>query len=63
VPDPADARTPRGGDHGDEDPAVRVRGDGFVPTRDEVSRLDYFHPDLDGQAALARITWPVSWWP
>ena len=32
-------------------------------TRDHVSRLDYFHPDLDGQAALARITWPLSWWP
>ena len=32
-------------------------------TRGEVSRLDYFHPDLDGQAALARITWPRSWWP
>jgi lysophospholipase L1-like esterase len=32
-------------------------------TRDQVSRLDYFHPDLDGQAALARITWPLSWWP
>jgi lysophospholipase L1-like esterase len=32
-------------------------------TRGEVSRLDYFHPDLDGQATLARITWPLSWWP
>jgi lysophospholipase L1-like esterase len=32
-------------------------------TRDQVSTLDYFHPDLDGQAALARITWPLSWWP
>jgi lysophospholipase L1-like esterase len=32
-------------------------------TRDHVSRLDYFHPDLDGQAVLARITWPLSWWP
>jgi lysophospholipase L1-like esterase len=31
-------------------------------TRDHVSRLDYFHPDLDGQAALARITWSRSWW-
>jgi hypothetical protein len=30
--------------------------------RDQVSRLDYFHPDLDGQAALARITWSRSWW-
>ena len=36
---------------------------GFRFTRDHVSRLDYFHPDLDGQAALARFTWPRSWWP
>lgn len=36
---------------------------GFRFTRGHVSRLDYFHPDLDGQAALARITWPRSWWP
>jgi lysophospholipase L1-like esterase len=36
---------------------------GYRFTRDQVSRLDYFHPDLDGQAALARITWPLSWWP
>jgi lysophospholipase L1-like esterase len=35
----------------------------YAFTRDHVSRLDYFHPDLDGQAALARITWPLSWWP
>jgi lysophospholipase L1-like esterase len=32
-------------------------------TRDQVSRLDYFHPDLDGQAALASVTWQRSWWP
>jgi lysophospholipase L1-like esterase len=32
-------------------------------TRDRVSRLDYFHPDLDGQAAIASVTWPRSWWP
>ena len=32
-------------------------------TRDHVSRLDYFHPDLDGQAVLADITWSRSWWP
>jgi lysophospholipase L1-like esterase len=35
----------------------------YAFTRDHVSRLDYFHPDLDGQAVLARITWPLSWWP
>ena len=32
-------------------------------TRNHVSRLDYFHPDLDGQAVLADVTWPRSWWP
>jgi lysophospholipase L1-like esterase len=28
----------------------------------QVSRLDYFHPSLSGQAALASITWQRSWW-
>src|SRR5215213_610571 len=29
----------------------------------QVSTLDFFHPSLSGQAALARITWNASWWP
>jgi lysophospholipase L1-like esterase len=29
----------------------------------QVSVLDFFHPDLDGQAALASVTWTASWWP
>jgi lysophospholipase L1-like esterase len=29
----------------------------------QVSILDFFHPDLDGQAALASVTWAASWWP
>jgi lysophospholipase L1-like esterase len=29
----------------------------------QVSVLDFFHPDLDGQAALATVTWAASWWP
>jgi lysophospholipase L1-like esterase len=29
----------------------------------QVSPLDYFHPSLGGQAALARVTWAASWWP
>ena len=29
----------------------------------QVSTLDFFHPSLSGQAALARITWGASWWP
>jgi hypothetical protein len=31
-------------------------------TADEVSSVDYFHPSLDGQAALADVTWASSWW-
>ena len=27
-----------------------------------VSRLDYFHPSLSGQAVLASVTWAHSWW-
>jgi len=29
----------------------------------DVSKLDYFHPSLTGQAALATLTWQHSWWP
>ena len=44
------------------------RFDGFAVydhafERDEVSRLDYFHPSLAGQRALASLTWERSWWP
>jgi lysophospholipase L1-like esterase len=28
----------------------------------QVSSLDFFHPSLSGQAALARVTWAASWW-
>jgi lysophospholipase L1-like esterase len=28
----------------------------------QVSILDYFHPSLSGQAALASVTWARSWW-
>ncbi|HYF12382.1 MAG TPA: GDSL-type esterase/lipase family protein [Actinomycetota bacterium] len=43
------------------------RFDGFAVNayafdRDEVSSLDYFHPSLAGQRALASITWSRSWW-
>lgn len=31
-------------------------------TRDLVSRLDWFHPSLAGQATLAALTWRASWW-
>jgi lysophospholipase L1-like esterase len=35
----------------------------FKFSASQVSVLDFFHPDLDGQAALARVTWAASWWP
>jgi len=28
----------------------------------DVSVLDFFHPDLDGQRKLADVTWSASWW-
>jgi lysophospholipase L1-like esterase len=28
----------------------------------DVSKLDYFHPSLAGQAKLASLTWQYSWW-
>jgi lysophospholipase L1-like esterase len=32
----------------------------FTPAM--VSRLDWFHPSLAGQATLAALTWNASWW-
>jgi len=34
----------------------------YVFTSGQVSKLDYFHPSISGQAALASITWQHSWW-
>jgi lysophospholipase L1-like esterase len=34
----------------------------FQFTREMVSKLDYFHPSLEGQAVLAAETWRASWW-
>jgi lysophospholipase L1-like esterase len=34
----------------------------FQFSRSDVSQLDYFHPSLSGQAALAQVTWTHSWW-
>ena len=31
-------------------------------TRPKVSKLDWFHPSLTGQATLAALTWNASWW-
>jgi hypothetical protein len=31
--------------------------------RKHVSKLDFFHPSLEGQQVLASITWKKSWWP
>jgi lysophospholipase L1-like esterase len=35
---------------------------GFAFSASQVSTLDFFHPSLSGQAALARVTWAASWW-
>jgi lysophospholipase L1-like esterase len=35
----------------------------YAFTRSQVSKLDYFHPNLSGQSALAAVTWAASWWP
>jgi lysophospholipase L1-like esterase len=45
----------------------RCRWDGgavyhYQFTASQVSSLDFFHPSLSGQAALARVTWAASWW-
>ena len=34
----------------------------FAFTRTMVSKLDYFHPSLSGQATLSAVTWDASWW-
>jgi lysophospholipase L1-like esterase len=34
----------------------------YAFSKSQVSNLDYFHPSLSGQAALASITWATSWW-
>jgi hypothetical protein len=34
----------------------------YAFSKSQVSKLDYFHPSLSGQAALASITWASSWW-
>jgi len=31
-------------------------------SKSQISKLDYFHPSLSGQAALADVTWHASWW-
>ena len=45
----------------------RCRFDDYVTynydfTRGLVSKLDWFHPSLSGQATLATLTWNASWW-
>src|SRR5918996_1916248 len=46
---------------------LRCRWDGgavynYRFSASQVSTLDFFHPSLSGQAALARVTWAASWW-
>jgi lysophospholipase L1-like esterase len=35
---------------------------GYTFSSGQISTLDYFHPNLSGQAALAGLTWSKSWW-
>jgi GDSL-like Lipase/Acylhydrolase len=46
---------------------IRCRWDGgavynYQFSASQVSAMDFFHPSLSGQAALARVTWGASWW-
>jgi lysophospholipase L1-like esterase len=46
----------------------RCKFDGYATYRfrftpDLISTVDYFHPNLAGQRALAAITWSKGWWP
>ncbi|ELT43252.1 hypothetical protein G205_19496 [Arthrobacter nitrophenolicus] len=34
---------------------------GYAFNASDVSRLDYFHPSLQGQANLAEVTWKAAW--
>jgi lysophospholipase L1-like esterase len=38
-------------------------GFGYQFATKDVSKLDYFHPSVSGQANLAQISWTASWWP
>jgi lysophospholipase L1-like esterase len=35
----------------------------YMFTTSQVSKLDYFHPNISGQSAVAAVTWATSWWP
>jgi lysophospholipase L1-like esterase len=35
---------------------------GYAFTARDVSTVDYFHPSVTGQASLARVSWPASYW-
>jgi lysophospholipase L1-like esterase len=46
---------------------IRCRFDGravfqYSFQSSQVSKLDYFHPNREGQAVLASITWARTWW-
>ena len=46
---------------------IQCRWDGYATynykfSASQISTLDYFHPSLSGQAALAQVTWNASWW-
>jgi lysophospholipase L1-like esterase len=50
----------------DDTPGCKWDGDAtfnYPFAASQISGLDYFHPNLRGQAALAAETWAASWWP
>lgn len=50
----------------EEDPRCRFDGGAVFSHRftlEQVSKWDYFHPNLAGQAELARVTYAHSFWP
>jgi lysophospholipase L1-like esterase len=35
----------------------------YAFTPDDISTVDYFHPSLQGQLAIAALTWAAGYWP
>ena len=40
-----------------------LAGYNFAFTAGDVSPIDFFHPSLDGQNAIAALTWSAGYWP
>ena len=40
-----------------------LAGYGYQFTADQISTIDYFHPNIAGQNAVAQVTWSAGYWP